>query len=59
MIYKHILLITILNDPEVFFLQTVKWLQILISNMNNSNNFELFVYTKLNGFKHFYLTVTI
>ena len=36
MICKDILPITFLNEPELlFFLQTVKWLQVLLCNSNN------------------------
>ena len=36
MILKHVLLIKFLNEPELIFLHTVKWFQVLLSNMNNS-----------------------
>ena len=42
MIYKHILLIKFVNEPELifffiffFFLPSVKWFQTLLSNSNN------------------------
>ena len=37
MICKRILLITFSDGPE--FLHTVKWFQVLLSNMNNSINY--------------------
>ena len=47
MIYKHILLITFLNEP-VLFLHKVKWFQVLLCITNNSNKHLSFVYSKLN-----------
>ena len=35
MIWKHILLLTFLKKPELFFLHTVKWFQILLYNSHN------------------------
>ena len=36
MIYKHILLVTFLNTPElIFFWHTVKWFQVLPYNSYN------------------------
>ena len=32
---KHILLITFLNEPELIFLHTVKWFQVLLCSSNN------------------------
>ena len=37
MIGKHIRLVTFLKEPKlIFFLHTVKWFQVFLSNMNNS-----------------------
>ena len=36
MICKHFV-DTFLNEPELIFLHTVKWFQLLLSNMNNSD----------------------
>ena len=37
MIYEHILLITFLDEPQLFLGgHTVKWFQVLLSNTNNS-----------------------
>ena len=58
MSYKHILLVTISNKPELIFFHIVKWFQVFLSNTNNSIYYYTFVSTKLNGFKYCYATVT-
>ena len=35
MIWEHILWITFLNEPELFFLYTVKWFQLFLYNSHN------------------------
>ena len=55
----NIFLITFLNEPELIFWNTVKWFQILISNMNNSIYYWSFVCMQLNGFNYCFVTATI
>ena len=43
----------ILNKPEFSCLYTVKWFQVLLSNTDS------FICTQLNGFKYYYITLTI
>ena len=57
MIYKYILLITFLNEPDLIFC-TIKWFQVLLSNTNNSIYYLWFVCTQLIGIRYFYVTVT-
>ena len=57
MIYKHILLITFLNKPELIFLHTVKWFQVLLCITNNSIKYQSFVYTQLNDQRIPFLTI--
>ena len=38
MICKHILLVTFLNEAELFF-HAGKWFQVFLSNTNNSINY--------------------
>ena len=38
MIHGYILLNTFLNEPELFFLYTVKWFQVLLHNSHNSTS---------------------
>ena len=59
MISKRILYITFLNQPEFFFLHTVKWFHLFISDMNNSIDYNSFVCTQQNVFKYCYLTLMI
>ena len=40
-------------------LHPVKYFQVLLSNINNSFKPQLFVYTQLNIFKYYYLTLTV
>ena len=46
-ICKHILLITLLNEPKLIYLHTVKWFQVLLCITNNSIKHQSFVYTQL------------
>ena len=48
MIFKHILLITFLNEPKLILLHTVKGFQVLLCITNNSIKHLSFVYTQLN-----------
>ena len=47
MIFKHILLITFLKKPELIFLHTVKWFQVLLCITNISIKHQSFAYTQL------------
>ena len=40
MIFKHILLLTFLSEPELIYLHTVKWFQVFLFNMNNYIHFN-------------------
>ena len=59
--FVNILLIMFLNKLEFnfLFLYTIKWFQVLLSNMNNSDSYKPFVCIQLNGFKYYNVTVTI
>ena len=59
MICKQILLITFLEELELFFAHMVKWFQVFLCNTNNSINYESFVCTKINGFMYCDVTETI
>ena len=36
MVYKHVLLITFLNEPELILFHTVKWSYLFLSYSDNS-----------------------
>ena len=57
MICKHILLITFLNKPELIFLPTVKWFQVLLCIINNSIKCQSFVYMQSNNQTVLFLTI--
>ena len=46
MICKHILLITFFNEPELMFLHTVEWFQVLLCITKNSFKPQSFVCTQ-------------
>ena len=50
---------TFLNEPGFILLYTVKWFEVFLSNTNISIYYSAFVCTQLNGFKYFYVTVTM
>ena len=58
MICKHIL-ITFLNEAELFFSHAVKWFHVLLPNTNNYIHYQSFTCPQLNGFKYFYKTVLL
>ena len=51
MIWKHILFITFLHEPELFF-HKVKWFQEFLSNTNNSIQYWFFVCTQGRGYTY-------
>ena len=53
MICKRMFKVTFTNEPELIFLHTVKWFQVLISDINSSMN------TLLNAFKYCYLILIV
>ena len=53
--YRYILNVSFLTQSNCFFLHTVKWFQVFLSNTNNYVNYESFVGTKLNEFDYCYL----
>ena len=59
MICKHILLITFLSEPELFFSHTVKEFQVLLFNTNNSIHYYSFICTQLSSSKYCYVSLTI
>ena len=57
---KHILLITFLNEPELFFfLLAVQCFQVLPSNTNKSIHYQSIVCRQGSGYKYSYLTLII
>ena len=60
MIFKQILLITLLNEPGLLFiLHMVKWFHEFLFNMNNSKYYQAFFCTQINRFNDCYIIVTI
>ena len=55
-IWKRILLIMFLNEPELF-LHTIKWFQVLLCITNNSIKLQSFVYPQLDGQTILFLTI--
>ena len=47
------------NNPNVIYLPTVKWFQVLLFKINNAIQHYSFVYTELNGYKYYYVKPTI
>ena len=59
MIYKHILQITFLNEPELILFNAVKWFHLFLSNMNNYIYYWSFVCPEFNVFNYCNILVTI
>ena len=59
MIAKHILLSTLLNEPKLICLHTVKCFQILLFNTTNSIKHKSFIYTQLKDQTVLFVTIQI
>ena len=59
MIWKHILLITFLNEPKLILLLTFKLFKILQFITNNSIKRQSFIYAQLNHQKDLFQTIQL